>query len=212
VYVQQKPEESHCSCNQRKIFIHGVVMRVMTETLLTGLAAQVNAQSRVLVLGSMPGVVSLQNAQYYAHPRNRFWPLMATLCDVDLTGGYAQRLQQLQHAGVGLWDVIGQCRRAGSLDAAIVRGSEVVNPLPQLLAAYPGIQVIACNGAAAHTAFQRWVQPALPPLAAALPVLALPSTSPANAAWPLPRLLLHWSQLQQWLQPPKSGASQQPRA
>jgi len=184
------------------------VVRVMTETLLQGLAAQLNTQSRVLVLGSMPGMVSLHDAQYYAHPRNRFWPLMSALCGVDVDAGYTQRLAQLQQAGVGLWDVIGQCRRTGSLDAAIVRGSEVVNPLPQLLAAHPAIAVIACNGAAAHTAFQRWVQPALPPLAAALPVLALPSTSPANAAWSLPRLLQQWRQLQPWLQVPAGGAGQ----
>jgi TDG/mug DNA glycosylase family protein len=182
----------------------------MKATLLQGLPAQVNGQCRVLVLGSMPGAVSLQQTRYYAHPRNRFWPLMAALCGFDHQLEYTQRMQCLQQAGVGLWDVIGQCRRAGSLDTAIVRGSEVVNPLPALMQRLPHLQLIACNGAAAHAAFVRWVQPALPPLAVGLPVLALPSTSPANAAWSLPRLVERWQQLQPCLitaSPPANPAA-----
>lgn len=171
----------------------------MTGTLLRGLAPQVDGQARVLVLGSMPGAASLHQAQYYAHPRNRFWPLMAALCGVDAQLDYPQRIARLQQAGIGLWDVIGQCRRTGSLDTAIVRGSEVVNPLAPLMRTLPQLQVIACNGAAAHAAFRRWVQPELPPALAGLPLLALPSTSPANAAWSLPRLLEQWRQLQPWL-------------
>ena len=174
----------------------------MSNELLQGLPAQVTAQCRVLVLGSMPGALSLQEARYYAHPRNRFWPLMAALCGFDAQLAYAQRLQCLQQSGVGLWDVIGQCERSGSLDASIVRGSEVPNCLPALFADLPQLRAIACNGVAAHRAFQQWIAPALPPLAAALPVLALPSTSPANAAWSLPRLIERWQPLQQWLNAP----------
>ena len=171
----------------------------MSADVLQGLPAQVTAACRVLVLGSMPGAVSLHEARYYAHPRNRFWPLMAALCGVDAQLDYPQRIARLQQAGIGLWDVIGQCRRTGSLDTAIVRGSEVVNPLAALMRTLPQLQVIACNGAAAHAAFRRWVQPELPPVLAGLPLLALPSTSPANAAWSLPRLLEQWRQLQPWL-------------
>ncbi|HEX7988518.1 MAG TPA: DNA-deoxyinosine glycosylase [Stenotrophomonas sp.] len=179
----------------------------MSGDLLQGLPAQVNAACRVLVLGSMPGAISLDESRYYAHPRNRFWPLMAALCGFDAQLPYPQRMQCLQQAGVGLWDVIGQCQRAGSLDAAIVRGSEVPNPIAPLLAGLPGLRAIACNGAAAHSAFQRWIAPALPPLAAALPVLALPSTSPANAAWSLPRLTGQWQALQPWLNAPNTVVS-----
>ena len=179
----------------------------MTENVLQGLAAQCHAECRVLVLGSMPGAVSLQQARYYAHPRNRFWPLMAALCGFDAEQAYAARLQCLLQAGVGLWDVIGQCRRRGSLDVSIVRGSEVPNPLPTLIEGLPALRAIACNGTAAAAAFERWVRPALPPLAAALPVLALPSTSPANAAWSLPRLLQSWGQLQPWLRTDGQGQS-----
>lgn len=159
-----------------------------------GLPAQLDADCRVLVLGSMPGIASLQQAQYYAHPRNRFWPLMAVLCGVDGGAGYATRLQQMQAAGVGLWDVIGQCRRRGSLDADIVRGSEIANPVAALMATLPDLRLVACNGAAAHRAFVRFIQPALR-LPSAVPVLALPSTSPANAAASLQKLQQAWRPL-----------------
>jgi len=171
---------------------------VTNETTLQGLPAQVNAQCRVLVLGSMPGMASLQAARYYAHPRNRFWPLMGALCGFDPQLDYPRRLACLQRSGVGLWDVIGRCRRRGSLDAAIVRGSEVANPLPVLLQGLPRLQAIACNGAAAAQAFERHVRPALP-AGHGWAVLALPSTSPANAAWSFERLLGQWRRLSPWL-------------
>lgn len=162
----------------------------MTENdLLSGLHAQVNADCRVLVLGSMPGAASLASGQYYAHPRNRFWPLMAQLCGIDAAADYPARLRALQQAGVGVWDVIGQCRRRGSLDAHIVRGSEVPNALPQLLQTLPALRLVACNGAAAFQAWQRFIAPQVE---RAVPVRALPSTSPANAAFTLPRLRAQW--------------------
>lgn len=168
------------------------------ETVLQGLPAQVNAQCRMLVLGSMPGMASLQAARYYAHPRNRFWPVMGALCGFDPQLDYTVRLAHLQQAGVGLWDVIGRCRRRGSLDAAIVRGSEVANPLPELVRGLPRLQAIACNGSAAALAFERHVRPALP-AGHGLTLLALPSTSPANAAWSFERLLGEWARLSPWL-------------
>ncbi|AWH54838.1 DNA-deoxyinosine glycosylase [Stenotrophomonas sp. ESTM1D_MKCIP4_1] len=163
-----------------------------SDAFCTGLPAQVDVDCRVLVLGSMPGVASLQEQQYYAHPRNRFWPLMGDLCGFDPSLPYAARLRALAAAGVGVWDVIGQCQRRGSLDAGIVRGSEVPNPLPALIAGLPRLRLVACNGGAAWQALQRWV---VPDLAAAPPLLALPSTSPANAAWSLPRLRQAWQPL-----------------
>ncbi len=164
----------------------------MEITPCIGLAAQADARCRVLVLGSMPGIASLQAAQYYAHPRNRFWPLMGELTGLDPALPYLQRIQSLQAHRVGLWDVIGACERRGSLDAHIVRGSEVVNPLPTLIQQLPALVGVACNGAAAHAAWVRHVQPRLDDRAAALPVWSLPSTSPANASWSLARLTAAW--------------------
>lgn len=169
--------------------IHAVGEDVSEATVCIGLQAQVNLKCRVLLLGSMPGVASLQEQRYYAHPRNRFWPVLADICGFDAGLPYAQRLQALQAAGIGLWDVIGQCERRGSLDADIVRGTEVPNALPALIASLPELELIGCNGAASLKAFQRWVLPCLetPPR-----LLALPSTSPANAAWSLLRLRQAW--------------------
>lgn len=164
----------------------------MKNNVLRGLPAQVASDCRLLILGSMPGAVSLQHGCYYAHPRNRFWPLMQALFGVDAALPYVQRLSALQHNGIGLWDVIGQCERKGSLDAAIVRGSEVANPIAALIGDLPQLQLIACNGAAAAQAFRRWV---LPDLTSAPQILSLPSTSPANAAWSLPRLQQAWAVL-----------------
>lgn len=169
--------------------------------LIRGLPAQIASDCRVLVLGSMPGVASLQATQYYAHARNRFWPLMSGLLAVE-GASYEQRLAQLHAAGIGLWDVIGECARVGSLDAAIERASIVPNPLPECLAGLGHLRAVACNGAEAHRLWQRWVAPRLPPGAQALPVLALPSTSPANAAFSLARLLAAWRALLDYLPPP----------
>jgi len=172
----------------------------MEATTCIGFPAQVSPQCRVLVLGSMPGVASLQAAQYYAHPRNRFWPLMQLLCEVDATLAYPARIAALNAAGVGLWDVIGRCERRGSLDASIVRGSDVPNALPALIARLPGLRAIACNGGTAYQLFMARIAPALPATGGAPVVWSLPSTSPANAAWSLPRLQAAWQPLADALQ------------
>lgn len=173
----------------------------MSNTLLSGLPAQVNADCRVLILGSMPGAVSLRQASYYAHPRNRFWPLMAVLCGFDPQAAYPERMAMVQECGVGVWDVIGHCQRRGSLDAAIVSSSIVANPLPALIEQLPQLQAVICNGAGAAQAFKRLIQPQLSGRPAPLPVLAMPSTSPANAAYSLPRLLQEWEVVRTWLRP-----------
>lgn len=168
----------------------------MADMRLQGLPPQADADCRVLVLGSMPGAASLAAARYYAHPRNRFWPLMAVLCGVDAGLDYPLRLAALRAAGVGLWDVIGTCERRGSLDADIVRGSETANPLADWLAGRPGVRALALNGGKAAEAFRRHVAPTLPvALAERLVLHALPSTSPANAAFGLERLAREWSVL-----------------
>ncbi len=169
--------------------------------MLRGLDAQVNPNCRVLILGSMPGAASLTAARYYAHPRNRFWPLLSQLLDLDAAASYAERLAALQARGVGVWDVIGECVRVGSLDAAIDPRSIVANPLPALLAELPQLQAVACNGGAAYQAWRRHVQPRLQGPAAGLPVLPLPSTSPANAGFSLSRLRQAWTPLLTYLPP-----------
>lgn len=162
--------------------------------LLVGLPPRVGADCRVLVLGSMPSVASLDAANYYAHPRNRFWPLLGELCGFDVGADYATRMAGLHRAGIGLWDVIGQCRRRGSLDADIEPDSIVANDVPGLLQAHPSIQAIALNGGLAAKLFKRHLQPQLSNRR--LRILALPSTSPANAGFGHARLLAQWRAVQ----------------
>lgn len=138
---------------------------------------------RVLVLGSVPSVRSLAHQQAYAHPHNLFWPLMGELFDAGPEWSYAQRIERLNAAGVGLWDVLCECRRAGSLDSAIETGSEVPNAIPQLLARHAGIRALALNGGKALALLRRHVLPALDAATRErVQVLALPSTSPAAAS------------------------------
>ncbi|MFO1344989.1 MAG: DNA-deoxyinosine glycosylase [Rhodocyclaceae bacterium] len=146
--------------------------------------------ARVLILGSMPGVASLSAGQYYAHPRNAFWPILGALCGFAATAPYAERVLALQAAGVAVWDVLQSCVRPGSLDTAIERSSEVPNDIAGLLSDQPGIRCIAFNGGTAEAAFRRHV-PA--DVVGGLRLLRLPSTSPANAAWSFERKLAAWS-------------------
>lgn len=143
-------------------------------------APMFGSDARVLVLGSMPGEASLAAGEYYAHPRNAFWPIMGALFGAGPELLYAERLQRLNAAGVALWDVIGSCVRAGSLDSAIAPASIESNDLTGLFAACPHIRHVFFNGTAAETAFRRHVrgQIALPELR----FTRLPSTSPAHAA------------------------------
>ncbi|QHS10114.1 DNA-deoxyinosine glycosylase [Sinimarinibacterium sp. NLF-5-8] len=155
-------------------------------------AAHARADARLLILGSMPGAASLSAQQYYAHPRNSFWPIMATLCDFQADLPYPERLQQLSQHHIALWDVMATCVRSGSLDAAIRTETVVANPLGDFLSAHPWIVRIAFNGQAALTAFRRHVQPTLSAAQQRLEHIALPSTSPAHAALSVAEKCARW--------------------
>ena len=138
---------------------------------------------RALVLGSMPGIASLRAVEYYAHPRNAFWPLMQALFGVASEAPYTARVAALNAKGIGLWDVLAECERPGSLDAAIAKESMRVNPIAALVEAHASLRVIALNGGTAARLFDRHVAPMLRARGGgALRVLRLPSTSPAHAA------------------------------
>ncbi|MCD9097112.1 DNA-deoxyinosine glycosylase [Luteimonas fraxinea] len=161
----------------------------MTGSLIRSFAPVANDRARVLVLGSMPGVASLDADRYYAHPRNLFWPIVGTLFGFDPALSYDARLARLTACGVALWDVAGECVRPGSLDARIEAGSVVPNDIGGLLARYPGIERIRFNGAAAESLFRRHV---LPTLDVVPDLLRLPSTSPAHAALGFEAKLAAW--------------------
>ena len=158
---------------------------------IRGFAPVAAPGARILVLGTMPGVASLDAAQYYAHARNAFWPIMGELAGAHPALAYARRLAALEQAGIALWDVLAACERPGSLDAAIVPDSVVPNDIGALLARHRGIALIAFNGAPAEALFRRHI--VLPErLAARVRLQRLPSTSPANAAWSPARKLAAW--------------------
>jgi hypoxanthine-DNA glycosylase len=127
----------------------------------------------------MPSVASLEKHQYYGHPRNAFWPLIAELLDFELSADYSSNIEQAKMQGIAIWDVIGECVRPGSLDSAIVKGSERMNPIPQLLREYTGVTRVALNGGTAAQLFKRHILPEID--ASNITIFTLPSTSPANA-------------------------------
>lgn len=151
-----------------------------------------NGSVSLLILGSMPGEASLAADQYYAHPRNAFWPLMTKIYDIDLSLPYAERASALLERGVAVWDVLKSCVRHGSLDSAIVAESVAVNDFPGLFDQCPGIRKIVFNGTTAWKTYKRHVLPYLESRHAALPVVQLPSTSPAHASLDFDAKLQLW--------------------
>lgn len=156
----------------------------MSGQRLAGLPPVIARRTRLLVLGSFPGVASLQAAQYYAHPRNHFWPLLSAIWGLDLVAmPYAQRLAELRRRGLGLWDVYASCRRAGSLDQDIE--APELNDLADLRRRAPALAWVAHNGGESARALKA-VQ------ALGLNAVRLPSSSPANASWSFERKRLAW--------------------
>lgn len=150
--------------------------------------AVANDKTRVLILGSLPGEISLSRSQYYANPRNQFWRLMSTVIGSELVGlPYADRLETLLASGVGLWDVLRSAERAGSLDANI-RGHEA-NSLADFAATLPSLRAFAFNGGKAWNIGRRQLGPD-----SRYMLVSLPSSSPAHTA-PFERKQAEWARL-----------------
>jgi len=155
-----------------------------SQTRLQGLPPVIARGTRLVILGSFPGVASLIAQQYYGHPRNHFWPLLGTIWGLDLMAlPYAQRLALARKQGLGLWDVYASCLRQGSLDSAIEDAE--FNDLSSLKRRAPALQLVAHNGGESARAMKQI-------LALGLPVQRLPSSSPANASWSFERKLAAW--------------------
>lgn len=151
--------------------------------------------ARVLVLGSMPGVRSLELKQYYAHPRNAFWSVMAELFGFDPRASYEDRLQALIRNRIALWDVLAGCERPGSLDAAIRMRDAQVNDFASFFEAHPAIEVVAFNGVKAAEMYRNRVGPDVGRGGGVLRLETMPSTSPANAAAGYSAKLAAWGRL-----------------
>jgi hypoxanthine-DNA glycosylase len=148
----------------------------------------VDARSRVLVLGTLPGEESLRRQEYYAHPRNLFWPIVFALLGAAMPASYDERLRALLGRGIALWDVVGSGQRTASADATI--RAEIPNAIPELLDAHPDISAVAFNGGGARRLYDRHF--ARRP---DLTYLALPSTSPAYARIGFAEKLARWAAL-----------------
>ena len=148
--------------------------------------------TRVLVLGSLPGERSLAVQRYYAHPQNRFWHLIGKVIEVELELlDYDARLAALLNAKVGLWDTVASATREGSLDASIREAEHTA--LADLAASLPELRAVGFNGKTS-------ARIGMPQLAGSgLALIALPSSSPAHAAMPLADKEKLWSRLREFL-------------
>lgn len=166
--------------------LKGVAIQPQAQRLL-GLPPIASSNTRLLILGSFPGITSLHKQQYYGHPQNQFWRILEAIFSSSprgiSLGSYEERSDWLLAQGLGVWDVYASCERAGSLDTAI--RNPLVNDFGALLLHCPHLRLIAHNGGESfrHAKYTA---------ALGLPVLKLPSTSPANASWSFERKLAAW--------------------
>lgn len=163
--------------------------------LLTGFDCVADQHSEILILGSMPGIASLQQQQYYAHPRNAFWKIMQALYDIPADAGYLQRLELLKDNKIALWDVAHQCVRTGSLDSNIESHSVQVNDFKTLFEYSCGITQVYFNGGKAADLYKKKVLIASGMDSRAINYTQLPSTSPANARLSLAQKISAWQLL-----------------
>ncbi len=143
-----------------------------------------NHASRALVLGTFPSVQSRENVYYYGHPHNRFWRVLAALFGEAAPQTIPEKQAMLLVHGIALWDVLASCDICGSADSSI--RNAVPNDIGQLLRGAPITRVFA-NGQTAAALYRRWCEPVC-----GIPILTLPSTSPANARWTVEALAEAW--------------------
>jgi hypoxanthine-DNA glycosylase len=140
--------------------------------------------SKILILGSFPSVKSRETGFFYGHPQNRFWKVTAGVCGEPVPETVEEKKAFLLRNHIALWDVIRSCEIVGSSDSSI-RNVEV-NDLTLILNAAE-IREIYVNGKTALKFYEKYTQPLIK-----RPAVCLPSTSPANAAWNLERLVSDW--------------------
>ena len=171
----------------------------LSERLSSGFPPVARHDARLLILGSLPGVRSIQEQQYYAQPQNAFWRIMGELFGAGRELSYAQRLRKLGASGIALWDVAAAAERPGSLDSAIVHASVEANDFGAFFETHRHIGLICFNGAKAAELYRRLVLPHLDGPFAVIPTTRMPSTSPAHAAMPYAKKLEAWSAISAYL-------------
>jgi hypoxanthine-DNA glycosylase len=155
--------------------------------------AVTDGNTRVVILGSLPGEISLLRRQYYANPTNQFWRLVGAVITCDLVNqSYERRLQSLLDAGIGLWDVVKEARRKGSGDSAIKEA--VHHPLQQLVDALPKLQALAFNGGKSESIGKRQLVSAN-----SLALIPLPSSSAAYCSIAFEAKLKAWMAIRNYM-------------
>ena len=158
-----------------------------TEHVMHTFAPVYDKKSRVLILGTFPSVKSRENRFYYGHPRNRFWKVTAAVCGWEVPETIEEKKAFLLENHIAIWDVIASCDIAGSSDSSIT--NVVANDIERLLTEAP-IEAVFLNGAKAYELFMKYCS-----CKDKAEICKLPSTSPANAAWSLERLIEEWKKI-----------------
>lgn len=147
--------------------------------------------SKILILGSVPGVKSLEMQQYYAHPQNQFWKIIFKLFEEDFTADYQKRTEIIRKNNIALWDVIDSCEREGSLDTKI--RNEEYNDILKILRDHPNIKAVFCNGQKSFKNLKKILGKE-----SEIPIFVLPSTSPLHTV-SFDKKLAEWEILKTFL-------------
>lgn len=159
----------------------------MRSARLKGLAPSADRRARILILGSFPGPMSLARREYYAHPRNQFWRLIFELLGEPAPRLYRQKLAVLRKNRVALWDAVGSCRRENAADGTIK--DHAFNDIPGLLKKCRGVKAVFCNGNKSYSlCLARYG-------GLGIPIVYLPSTSPANAGHSYEYKKMRWKKI-----------------
>jgi hypoxanthine-DNA glycosylase len=160
---------------------------------VTGFAPVVHRDARVLILGSMPSVKSLERNEYYGNRQNKFWKIMGDLLSAGIELPYSERIEKMAGNGIILWDVLESCVRPGSMDSAIDESSAEPNDFPCFFREHASIRHVCFNGKAAARLFTQKVLPVVQDSFPGNSYRTLPSTSPAYASMSYPEKLEEWS-------------------
>jgi len=177
--------------------------------MLSGFTAITSTNAKILILGSMPSQTSLDEHQYYAHPRNSFWFIIESLFSGHSQLSYQQRIRLLQDNNIAVWDVLKNCIRAGSLDSAIEQQSIITNDFNSFYRKYPSIKYVFFNGTKSETEYNKRVLPTLTTQFSHLKTTRLPSTSPAMAKLNPNEKLEYWSIIREYLLKPDQSTNYQ---
>lgn len=175
------------------------IERMKNELVIHPFEPVCKPDAKILILGSLPSVKSREQMFYYGHPQNRFWKVLAGCLHESVPDTIEQKKHFLIENQLAVWDVIAQCEISGSSDSSIrnARANDIVS-----LVSNTEIRMVICNGQKAGQLYKKYEANRVN-----LPYIILPSTSPANAAWNLEKLISAWRPvLLEHLGPQKAGA------